>query len=127
MLSRMLYLLKINFLKSAIVNFRLLGLIGLLKMPILLQYGSSIHASRGSVIFMKPLRLKMLTLNRDNAISIERGGCLVLHGTKACFNYRNSVNVFANAVFELGDNFYANGLGEFNCRKRIAFGNGCLI
>ncbi|NLC92847.1 MAG: acyltransferase [Treponema sp.] len=118
---------KINWITTAYVNFRQFGLKGLLKLPILLQYGSRIKAVAGSIIFEKPLQFNMLLLKCKNTISIQSGGRIILHGTKACFNHMNAVLVGSKGVFEIGNSFMANGLGEFNCRKRLVFGDDCLI
>ena len=125
--SRLLSIFKIDILNSAVVNFRHFGIKGLFKMPIILQHGSKINGGRKSIIFTQPLQFNMLRLKRKNNIFIAEGGKIILNGTKAIFDYMNSVEVHSGAVFELGDNFIVNGQAEFNCRKKIKFGNGCLV
>lgn len=125
--SRIASILRINILKSIITNFRHFGIKGLLKMPIIIHYGSSIKGPKNSIIFTKPLQFNMLLLKYRNRIFIENDGHIIVNGTKACFNVKNDVYIFSGATFELGHNFLANGRAEFNCRKRIKFGNDCLI
>lgn len=125
--GRFFEMLKINFIKSIFINFRFFGVQGLIKLPIILQYGSSIHGSKKSIVFRKPLQFNMLFLKFKNTISIQKGGKIIFHGRKACFNHMNGVLVGPTGVFEIGDSFFANGFAEFNCRKRIVFGDGCLI
>ena len=119
---------KINIAYSIIINFRHFGFIGLLKMPIIINYGSKLRCkSKGGVVFLKPLQLNMLSLNYGNSIKVDKGGKIVFRGLKACFNYKNSVLISSNGVLEIGNNFMANGEAEFNCRKGLKFGDDVLI
>jgi acetyltransferase-like isoleucine patch superfamily enzyme len=127
LVDKIKYALKINWIKSIEINFRHFGFRGVLKMPILIQYGSRIKAGKGSITFEDPLNFAMLKLNYRNNIFIENGGLLSLRGRSACFNYMNVVNVFKGAKLEIGNNFLANGQAEISCRKRIKFGDDCLI
>jgi acetyltransferase-like isoleucine patch superfamily enzyme len=124
--SAIINLLKVNIIKSIYTNYHHFGFAGLFKFPIIMQYGSIIQGDRNSILFEKPLQFNMLTLKYKNKISIQKGGRIILRGTKACFNHMNSVLVGSKGVFEIGDQFMANGLAEFNCRKRLVFGDGCL-
>lgn len=118
---------KINFAYSIFINFRHFGFNGLLKMPIIINYGSKLECRKGGVVFLKPLRLNMLSINYGNNIKVYKGGKIVCTGLKACFNYKNSVIVSSKGVLEIGNNFMANGEAEFNCRKGLKFGDDVLI
>lgn len=119
---------KINLLYSIIINFRHFGFNGLLKMPIIINYGSKLQCkSKGSIVFLKPLQPNMLTLKYGNNIKVSEGGKIILTGLKACFNYKNSVLIHNNGVLEIGNNFMANGEAEFNCKKGLKFGDDVLI
>ena len=143
-------LLKVNFVYSAFINFRHFGLKGLLKMPIVIGYGSTFKCkSKGGISFVKKLRPNMLSIKNRNNICIEDGGKLICNGAKACFNISNTVSVsnkgvlmlgdnfFANTqnvflvtaagVLKVGNNFFANGPTEINCKKALTFGDDVLL
>lgn len=111
-------IIKINWLYTFIINFRHFGLKGMIKLPIILKYGSKIIAKPSAINFSSQLSFNMLTLNNGNYINIAEGGRLILNGVKACFNYKNSVIISSSGIFEIGNNFGANGPVEFNCRKK---------
>ena len=119
-------ILRINLPYSIIINFRHFGLKGLLKMPITINYGSKFKC-KGSIVFSQPLQPNMLKINYGNTINVAKGGKIIFTGVKSCFNYKNAVLVHENAVLEIGDNFMANGEAEFNCKKRLKFGDDVLI
>jgi len=125
--SRFKVLVRINIIKTMLVNFKHFGITGFFRLPIILQYGSKINGQKGSIVFTKPLQTNMLLLKYRNIINIEKNGKLITNGTKVVFNFMNTLNIGQNAVFEVGHNFVANGQAEFNCRKRIRFGDDCLI
>lgn len=121
-------ILKINFVYSAMINFRHFGLVGLFKMPIVIQYGSRIRCkTRNGIAFLKPMHLNMLTIKKGNQIIVERGGTLLFTGDKACFNKENLVIVYSKGTFKIGNNFWANAFSEFYCSKELIFGDDVLI
>ena len=121
-------IIKINIIYSAIINFRHFGIKGLLKMPIVIQYGSTFSCkSKKGISFLKPLQLNMLTLKYGNKIVIDKGGKLILTGEKALFNRKNYVLISSTGTFEIGNNFWVNAHAEFYCRKRLKFGDDVLI
>ena len=121
-------LIRINFIKSALVNFRHFGMKGLLKLPIIIEYGSHFKCSaKDGIVFLQPLQRNMLTINFGNTFDISKTGKLIIKGSKACFNYKNMVLIHSGGTMEIGNNFYANGLAEFNCKKKLSFGDDVLI
>jgi len=121
-------ILKINFAYSAYLNFRHFGFVGLLKMPVIIQYGSTISCkSKNGLSFLKPLKLNMLKIGYGNKIEVDKGGKLQFSGDKACFNKNNSVSVCNSGIFEIGQNFWANTNSDFHCKKRLKFGDDVLI
>jgi acetyltransferase-like isoleucine patch superfamily enzyme len=121
-------IVKVNFILSARVNFKHFGIKGLLKMPIIIEYGSKFKChSKDSIVFLQPLKPNMLSINYGNSIKVAKGGKIIFSGSNACFNYKNSVLVSSTGVMEIGENFTANGEAEFNCRKGLKFGDNVLI
>ncbi|MCE5174365.1 MAG: acyltransferase [Bacteroidales bacterium] len=121
-------IVRINFIYSIIINCRHFGIDGLLKMPIIIQYGSSFRCkSKNGIAFLKPLKMNMLTIKYGNRIKVDKGGRMILTGDKACFNKKNSVMVSSGGIFEIGNNFWVNAFTEFYCRKGLKFGDDVLI
>ena len=122
------YLLGVNFFYTLYVNFFLFGIKGVLKLPIIIKYGSRVQFyEAGAIEFKQLLTFNMLTVNSGNKIYIQKGGKLICTGRRSCFNIKNSVLIYKNGIMELGNNFFANGYTEFNCKKGIRFGNDVLI
>lgn len=119
-------IVRVNIFKSLYINIKNFGIKGILKMPIIIQFGAKFICPKGGVIITSPLAFNMLTIKRGNVITIYRSGKLIINGIHAVFNKANVVNVFPGAVFEIGDNFIANGYAEFNCKKGIKIGDGFL-
>ena len=97
-------------------------------MPIFINYGSKfLCKSKNGIVFLKPLQPNMLSINDGNSIKVDKGAKIVFTGSKACFNYKNIVLISSAGVLEIGNNFWANGEAEFNCRKGLKFGDDVLI
>lgn len=78
---------KINLAYSVYINFRHFGFKGLLKMPIIISYGSKLKCkSKDGIVFLKPLRPNMLAINYGNTIDVAKNCKIVFTGLKACFN-----------------------------------------
>lgn len=123
-----LEIVKINFVYSAIINLRHFGIIGLLKMPIIIQYGSTFRCkSKSGIAFLKPLKLNMLTIKGGCDIQVEEGGRVLLTGVRALFSRKNKVYVSYKGTFEIGNNFWVNNDAEFQCRKSLKFGDDVLV
>lgn len=119
---------KINLVYSMFINFYHFGFTGLVKMPIIINYGSRLKCkSKGGVVFLKPLQTNMLSIYYGNCINVEVGGKIIFSGLKACFNYKNDVHVYPDGVMEIGNNFYANGETGFHCRKGLKFGDDVML
>lgn len=122
------YLFSVNVLYSAIVNFRCFGIIGILKMPIIIQYGSVIiGGSKNSIVFLKPLQFNMLTIKSHSKFRIKKGGKIVFTGIRACFGRQNEILVEKEGTIEIGNKFWTNNYSEFKCRKSMKFGDNVLI
>lgn len=120
--------LKVNLVYSMIINFRHFGFSGLLKMPIIINYGSRFNPkSKGGIVFLQPLQTNMLSIYYGNRINVDTGGKIIFTGLKACFNYKNDVHVYSDGVMEIGNNFYSNGENGFHCRKGLKFGDDVML
>lgn len=121
-------LIKINLIYSAWINYKHFGVVGILKMPIILQYGASfLCEQKKGIHFINPLKLNMLTIKNGCSITIEKGGVLAFTGNRACFGKRNFVLVQSEGYFEVGNNFWSNRNSEFHCKKMLKFGDDVLI
>ena len=121
-------LIKINVLYSAWINLKHFGIEGLLKMPIIIQYGASFHCrTKNGIQFLNSLKLNMLTIKTGCIITIEIGGLIVFTGDRACFGVRNFVLVQTKGFFEIGNNFWSNRNSEFHCNNSLKIGNDVLV
>jgi len=124
-IKKIAFLLKVNLLKTLYVNFSQFKFRGLMKIPIIFEYGVK-YRNKGKIV-AKNICFNMLEIKSKSSIMISKNGKLILNGSDCLFNSHSRILIGENAIMELGNRFSANTRSDYNCFKHVVFGNNVLL
>lgn len=135
-----LFALFFSFVRSIIINLRLLPIRQAVRLPILVRYDTKIKG-KGKIIlkndkFIKPAIIRIgfhrIPTKHDAKVVIENNGVVIVEGGQH-IGAGTIIFVAKGAELILGDNFAISGHSTISCNKRISFGRDiqlswdCLI
>lgn len=124
---------KINF-KTLLFNFRYFDFSTAIKLPVLLHKKTKVLAKKGTIILPEKVRFGMIKFGYGGAVFDAKNknsvwqlkGNIVFKGT-AIFGNGTVVSVLENSKLIIGDKFSVGSNSKILCRKRIEFGDSCLL